>query len=149
MVNFLKCFGGTSYYHIQSQSARLNTKAVLDTTFHYAVSRTAFLAPCRELYALLSQCVTGGFTAVLVVALPQLSHSTYDIALKISCGNFPSTIISTGALRGYCLSAKGRRPPLPPQKPQLFYQSSHFCKLAPFFPFHTTAIICFCFSFIK
>jgi len=66
-VNFLKCSGGTSYYHTQSQSARLNTKAVPDTTFHYAVSGTAFFTPCRELYALLPQSVTGGFAAVLVV----------------------------------------------------------------------------------
>lgn len=73
MVNFLKCFGGTSYYYAQPKSARLNKKAAPDTTFHYAVSGTAFFAPCRELYALLSQSETGGSAAVLVVAAPQLT----------------------------------------------------------------------------
>lgn len=46
---------------------------------------------------------------------------------------------------------KYRRSPrvLPPQKPQLFYQSSHFCKLAPFFPFGAAAVISLGFSFVK
>lgn len=43
------------------------------TTFSLCGIGGCFFAPCRELSALLSQSVTGGFAAELVVAVPQLT----------------------------------------------------------------------------
>lgn len=81
-------------------------------------------------------CGCATTNAIVLMTLPTAPQRSVGTAAS-------GYIISTGALRGAGF------PPAPPQKPHLFYQSSHFCKLAPFFPFHTTAIICFCFSFIE
>lgn len=71
-VNFLKCSGGTSYYYAQSQSARLNKTAAPDTTFHYAVSRTAFLLPVGS-YPLCCRFSRGCATTNVIVLMTLLS----------------------------------------------------------------------------
>lgn len=143
----MKCFGGTSYCYAQPKSARLNKKATPDTTFSLCgiggcffcflsgAIRFAFAKRNWRLRRRISRgCATTN--AIVLMTLPTAPQRSVGTAAS-------GYIISTGALRGAGF------PPAPPQKPHLFYQSSHFCKLAPLFPFHTTAIICFCFPFIE